>query len=167
MRLSALIVSVLPALWALPTPEDHFGHSMGADRELVEWEDVVSYFRSLDEASDSLSVEELGRSTEGRPLILAVIANAETIADLDRYRGILASLADPRKTPPDMTDQLVAEGKARGCDHVLDPRDGSGLDHDGGAIRIRPAFKRHPPPRHHPGQHDPPAGALAQSGRRG
>ena len=111
MRLTALIMSVLPALGALPTPEDHFGHSMGEDRELVQWADVVSYFRGLDEASDSLSVEELGRTTEGRPLILAVIANAETIADLDRYRGILSSLADPRATPPDLADQLAAEGK--------------------------------------------------------
>ncbi len=111
MRLSALLLSVMPVLGALPMPEEHFGHSMGADRRLVSWEDVVSYFRTLDEASDSLSVQELGPTTEGRPLILAVISDSETIASLDRHRSILSSLADPRATPPDMANQLAAEGK--------------------------------------------------------
>ena len=111
MRLPALLMSVLPALGALPVPEEHFGHSMGEDRELVQWADVVSYFRSLDEASDSLSLEELGPTTEGRPLIVAVIADPDTIASLDRYRDIVSSLADPRTTPPALADQLAVEGK--------------------------------------------------------
>ena len=111
MRIAALLLSAAPLLGALPVPEAHFGHRMGEDRKLIQWADVLSYFRSLDAASDSVSVQDLGRSTEGRPLIVAVIADPETIATLDRYREILGSLADPRATPPEMAETLVIEGK--------------------------------------------------------
>ena len=111
MRIAALLLSAAPLIGALPVPEAHFGHRMGEDRELVQWADVVSYFRGLDAASDLVSVQDLGRSTEGRPLIVAVIADPETIASLDRYREILSGLADPRATPPEMAETLVIEGK--------------------------------------------------------
>ena len=111
MRLPALMLSALPALAALPTPEAHFGHAMGADRELVGWADVVGYFRALEAASDSLRVESLGRSTEGREMILAVIAEPGTLADLDAYKETLARLADPRRLGPETAEALAASGK--------------------------------------------------------
>ena len=111
MRYLALFLSALPAFGALPTPDSHFGHAMGADRKLVRWADVVGYFRALDAASDAVVVNELGQTTEGRPLIVAAIASPETIGDLERYRGIVAKLADPRSTDPDVAAELVVEGK--------------------------------------------------------
>lgn len=111
MRLAALLLCSLPAFAELPTPESHFGHAMGEDRRLVGWAEVVSYFYRLDEASDSLRVIDLGPSTEGRPLIVAVIAEPGTIAGLERYRTILNFLADPRETPPAAAETLFAEGK--------------------------------------------------------
>lgn len=111
MRLLVLLASVLPALAALPTPEQHFGHAMGDDRTLVEWSEVVEYFRLLDADSDSLQVEELGRSTEGRPLILATFAEPETLEQIDQYREILARLADPRVTSQKEALDLAQVGK--------------------------------------------------------
>lgn len=111
MRLSALLLSVLPAFGTLPAPEAHFGHTLGEQRKLVQWLDVVAYFRSLEAASPSLRVTELGHTTESRPLIAVTIADPETIADLERYRHILAQLADPRATSPEVAEELVAEGK--------------------------------------------------------
>ena len=111
MRLLALLASVLPALAALPTPEQHFGHAMGDDRALVEWSGVVEYFRLLDAESDSMRVEELGPSTEGRPLIIATFATPETLGRLEEYRGILAKLADPRVTTQKDAFELAAAGK--------------------------------------------------------
>ena len=111
MRLPALLLGVASALWALPTPEAYFGHPMGADRKLVDWADVVGYFNVLDEASDSLTVQELGPSTEGRPLILVTIADPRTIANLDRFRTVLSRLADPRATRPEVAERLAARGK--------------------------------------------------------
>lgn len=64
-----VIIAVLLAAAAamaepLPEPKRHFGHEMGADRAVLDWERVVSYFRALDAASDSVVVKELGKSTE-------------------------------------------------------------------------------------------------------
>src|SRR5262245_39241805 len=91
---AALLVPAIPALAAVETPESHFGHKMGADRKLLDWDKVVSYFRALEKSSDRIRVDDLGKSTEGRPFIAATIALPETLRNLDRYRDIQARLAD-------------------------------------------------------------------------
>ena len=82
------------------------------NRFVVEWGPVVSYFRALAANSDRIRVEELGKSTEGRPFIAATIAAADTLRSLDRYREIQRRLADPRITTESEADKLAAEGKA-------------------------------------------------------
>ncbi|MEP6538420.1 MAG: M14 metallopeptidase family protein [Bryobacteraceae bacterium] len=96
---------------AVPTPESHFGHRMGADRKLLDWSKVVSYFQSLERSSDRIRVAELGKTTGGRPYITATISSPETLQRLDYYRGIQARLADPRKTTEAEAEKLIAEGK--------------------------------------------------------
>jgi hypothetical protein len=96
---------------AVPTPQSHFGHEIGVDRELLDWDKVVSYFRALERASDKIRVEELGKTVEGRPFIAATIAEPETLRDLDRYREIQRRLADPRTTPEAQAEELIARGK--------------------------------------------------------
>ena len=110
--LVVLIGSAARGLAAVPSPESYFGQRMGADRFVVEWGPVVSYFRALAANSDRIRVEELGKSTEGRPFIAATIAAADTLRSLDRYREIQRRLADPRITTESEADKLAAEGKA-------------------------------------------------------
>src|SRR5580692_7899772 len=95
----------------VPTPKSHFGHEIGVDRELLDWDKVVSYFQALAAASDRIRVEELGKTVEGRPFIAATIADAETLRNLDRYREIQRQLADPRITTEAEAEPLIAEGK--------------------------------------------------------
>ena len=96
---------------AVPTPKSHFGHEIGADRELLDWDKVVSYFRALEQSSDKIRVEELGKTAEGRPFIAATIAAPETLRNLDRYLEIQRRLADPRITPEAEAEKLIAQGK--------------------------------------------------------
>jgi hypothetical protein len=96
---------------AVPSPESYFGHAMGADRKLVSWAKVVSYFQTLPRESDRIRVDVLGRSVGGRPFIAATIAAPETLKDLDRYREIQSRLADPRKTSEAEAERLIAQGK--------------------------------------------------------
>ena len=84
---------------------------MGADRKLLDWSKVVTYFKMLQGSSDKIRVEELGNSAGGRPLIAATIAAAGTIANLDRYRLIQAQLADPRRTGVAEAADLIKQGK--------------------------------------------------------
>ncbi len=85
---------------------------MGADRRLASWEQVVSYFNALAASSPRVRVQELGKTTEGRPMIAAFLASPETLRTLDRYREIQHRLADPRLTTPNEAASLAASGKA-------------------------------------------------------
>jgi hypothetical protein len=100
---------LLPA--QVPTPEQHFGHAMGADRSVLDWHKVVSYFQQLERSSRRVKFLEYGKSTEGRPMIAAVISAPETVANLEKYLEIQRRLADPRTTPPDEAARLAGEGK--------------------------------------------------------
>src|SRR3984885_567335 len=94
-----------------PTPEAWFGHRIGADRQLLDWDRIVSYFNALAASSDKIRVTEYGRSAENRPLIVATIAAPETLRNLDRYREIQGRLADPRITSPAQAESMFKEGK--------------------------------------------------------
>jgi Zinc carboxypeptidase len=108
----ATLLLVSLSVWAQPpTPESHFGHRMGVDRELLDWDKVVSYFQALSKTSDKIRVEELGKTAEGRPFIAATIGSAATLANLDHYRDIQAKLADPRRTTPAEAARMITEGK--------------------------------------------------------
>jgi hypothetical protein len=85
---------------------------MGADRKLLDWEKVVSYFEALDTSSDRLHLEQIGKSVDGRPLIAAFISDPATISNLDTYRDIQARLADPRRTFAAAAEELAGRGKA-------------------------------------------------------
>ena len=112
-----LLYAVLaaPAIAAVPAPESWFGHKIGADRQLLDWDKVVSYFRALAASSDKIRVTEYGRSAENRPLIVATIAAPETLRNLDRYREIQRRLADPRITSPSRPKPCSKRARMSSC----------------------------------------------------
>ncbi len=85
---------------------------MGADRTVLDWDRVVSYFQSLARASNRITVRELGRTTEGRPFIAAWISSPDTLRRLDYYRSIQERLADPRQVDASRAEPIIAQGKA-------------------------------------------------------
>jgi Zinc carboxypeptidase len=96
----------------IPTPESHFGHPIGADKILLDWDQVVSYFYKLDKAAPSMiRVKDAGKSVEGRPFIEAIISSPENIRQLDKYLEIQRRLADPRVTSPAQAEPMFAQGK--------------------------------------------------------
>ena len=70
---------------SVKSPEEFFGHQMGADRKLVRWENIVKYFWQLDELP-TVNVRELGKTTEGHPFLLAAISSPRNIANLEKIR---------------------------------------------------------------------------------
>jgi len=83
-----LVAPRLSAAQQIPSPAQRFGHVMGADRQLVGWDSIVSYFRMVGERSDRVNTREVGRTTDDRPFLLLEISSAETMAHLDRYRAL-------------------------------------------------------------------------------
>src|SRR6267378_8198873 len=90
--LAALLIAA-PLAAAVPTPASHFGHEIGADRTVLDWDRVVSYFHELEKSSPRIRVQELGKTAEGRPLIAAIMAAPDTLSRLDRFIDIQKRLA--------------------------------------------------------------------------
>ena len=55
-------------------PATHLGFEVGADRKLANWQQITSYFYRLAEQSNRILVEEIGKSTAGRSMLLATIS---------------------------------------------------------------------------------------------
>jgi hypothetical protein len=97
-----LLALPAPAAAQIPTPESVRGYPVGADFELVNYEQSLDYFQRLAAASDRVELREVGETSYGRPWYLALISSAENLRNAERYREIAQRLAYP-------TDDLTAE----------------------------------------------------------
>src|SRR5215469_996689 len=100
-------VSYVPQSSSVPSPEKFFGRIMGAPGELVGTEKAYAYARALAAASPRVRVFTIGRSEEGRDILLLAIADEEGIRNLDRLKAATAALADPRRTDQATADKLI------------------------------------------------------------
>jgi hypothetical protein len=105
------LVDHLPASTTVPSPLQFHGYIAGQEGKLTYAADVHRYMRALEASSKRVKVFSLGKSEEGREMILVALANEETIANLDRYRDITRKLSDPRKISEDEAKALIASGK--------------------------------------------------------
>lgn len=104
----------------IPTPEEVLGFRPGDDRKLASWTQVLTYFDKLDQASDRVKFEALGKSTMNVPFVMATISAPENLARLEEYKKIQELLADPRKLgAPAVRERKAAELIARGKTIVL------------------------------------------------
>lgn len=104
------LVDHLPASDTVPSPDKVLGHIIGAPNKLTYVKDINNYMRTLEKASKRVKVFSIGKSEEGREMILVAISHEDHIANLDHYRDITARLADPRRTTQSEADKLVSEG---------------------------------------------------------
>jgi len=94
----------------IPSPEEFFGHKMGADLKLVRWDKIVEYFWLLD-SSPCVKVTELGRSTEGNPFLLAIVSSPENIENAEKIKEMSYRIAHPRGLPEAEAERIIREGK--------------------------------------------------------
>jgi hypothetical protein len=104
-------VSYLPASSTAPSPRAFFGRIMGAPGELVDSAKTYTYCRALAAASPRVRVFTIGKSEEGRDILLVAIADEKGIASLDLLKSATAALADPRKTDSAAAENLVATSR--------------------------------------------------------
>jgi len=111
-----LLVAVLAGItWApasidaqsIPTPEEFFGHQMGADRQLARWDRLVEYYELLGGLSDRLLVEEVGVSTLGNPFLVIYGSSAANLARIEEIRRMNAVLTDPRGHSQAQIDEAI------------------------------------------------------------
>ena len=93
---------------AIPTPREHLGFTVGADRTLADWGQITGYFQRLAAASPAVHLDTLGLTTNGQPFIVAIVSSPANIARLPEIRAAQALLADPRRLTPDEERRLIA-----------------------------------------------------------
>src|SRR4029079_19174368 len=107
-RISTELVDHLPASSTVPTPLKHFGHIIGAWGILDHSGDMNAYLEKVAKAAPTRAKYwTIGKSEEGRDMSVLVVANEETIKNLDKYKDYLAALTDPRKTTEAQARQLI------------------------------------------------------------
>ena len=97
---------------AIPTPSQFLGIEVGADRQLADYKQIVSYFNELAKRSGRIQVETIGKTTLGNDFILAAISSEANLKNKKRYQEIARKLADPRGLSPQQVEALAHEGKA-------------------------------------------------------
>ena len=105
-------VAYLPASPSVPSPRAFLKRIAGAPGELVDSGQAYAYCRALAAASPRVRLYTLGRSEEGREIVMLAIADEPGIADLERLKATSAALADPRRTSEAAAATLVAGGRA-------------------------------------------------------
>ena len=93
---------------AIPTPREHLGFTVGADRTLADWGQITGYFQRLAAASPAVHLDTLGLTTNGQPFIVAIVSSPANIARLPEIRAAQALIADPRRLTPDEERRLIA-----------------------------------------------------------
>ena len=94
------------------TPEQFFGHQIGADYVLPNYTKFTEYVRKLDAESDRMVVQSIGKTAEGRDQLMAIITAPENFKKLDRYREISRRLSQAEGLTDDQARALAKEGKA-------------------------------------------------------
>ena len=105
-------LAVVPAAAQLTSPEEQFGHELGADYVLVNYEGLTEYWRLLAEQSDRMTVESIGKTSEGRDQWMATITSPANRPGLERYKEIARRLALAEGVSEDEARAMAVEGKA-------------------------------------------------------
>src|SRR5439155_25169480 len=84
----------------------------GTPGELTHVQEIQAYLKAVaDAAPTRAKYWVIGKSEEGRDMVAFVVANEETIRNLNTYKGYLAELTDPRKTTESRARTLIKTAK--------------------------------------------------------
>jgi hypothetical protein len=114
LYLLSLFLFVLPVLGQdkITTPKEQFGHDIGDDYWLATYTQLVNYWKTLEQESPRIILEQIGTTSEGRTMILAIITSLENHKNLARYKEIARRLALADGLNDKEARALAKEGKA-------------------------------------------------------
>jgi hypothetical protein len=123
MRIRQIPILVYPVLILLlaisatgqsriTSPKEQFGFNLGDDYQLTNYVQLTEYWKKLAQQSDRMKLVEIGKTAEGRPMLMAIITSPENHKKLDRYKDIARRLALAEGLTDEQARVLAAEGKA-------------------------------------------------------
>jgi hypothetical protein len=98
---------------APPSPSEFLGFTVGADRTLADYRQIKAYLQALDAASPRVVLQDLGKTTLGEDLVMAVISSEENLRNLPRIKEVAKRLADPRGLSDAEAESLVCSPRRR------------------------------------------------------
>src|SRR5262245_55364767 len=101
------LVDHLPKVAGVPSPREILGYHIGTPKKLTYTSEIYRYYRALAAASERVKVMTIGKTDEGRECLIVIVANEETIKNIETYRGYLAQLADPRKINETAAQEII------------------------------------------------------------
>jgi Zinc carboxypeptidase len=110
--LLASVLSTLNAQSRITTPKEQFGFNIGDDYLLVNYTQYETYLKKLAQESDRLTVLNIGKSSEGRPIYAGIITSPENFKKLDRLKEIARRLSRAEGVTDEQAKALAAEGKS-------------------------------------------------------
>src|SRR5262249_41746979 len=93
-------------------PKTFFGFNLGDDYQLANYRQIAEYWHKLDSESDRLTVQDIGKTAEGRPQLMAIVTSPENHRRLARYKEISRRLALAEGVTDPEAHALAKEGKA-------------------------------------------------------
>jgi hypothetical protein len=103
------LVAGLPDHPDIPSPREFLGYVVGEPGRLTYYSDIRAYFESLAQRSSRVAVEVMGKSNEGREMIVVFVADEGVISALAKYADYTSSLSDPRVTGEGRAREIVDE----------------------------------------------------------
>jgi hypothetical protein len=110
----AILLAATASLTAqsrITSPKEEFGFNFGDDYQLATYTEFAAYWRKLDRESDRMVVQEIGRTAEGRPHLMAIVTSPENHKNLARIREVSRRLALAEGLTDDQARRLARESK--------------------------------------------------------
>ena len=96
----------------ITAPKEAMGFDVGEDYHLATYTQLSAYWKKLASESDRMSLLEIGKTSEERPMYMAVITSPQNHLRLDRYKTIAKSLALAEDLNDSQAETLSQEGRA-------------------------------------------------------
>jgi hypothetical protein len=87
-------------------------YTAGDDYFLANYTQLQAYLAKVDQESDRVKVVDIGKTAEGRPMLMAIITSPENHKKLARYKEIANKLARAEGLTDEEARKLAAEGRA-------------------------------------------------------
>jgi hypothetical protein len=94
------------------SPMQEFGHDIGDDYYLANYQQLMAYWKKLAGESPRIKLEEIGKTSHGRPMLMAVITAPANHQRLARYKEISTRLARAEGLTDAQAAALAKEGKS-------------------------------------------------------
>jgi hypothetical protein len=110
--LALALATPLAAQGRITSPKEFFGFNIGDDYNLATYTQFQAYWKKIDAESNRMTVEEIGKTAEGRPQLMAIITSPENFKNLARYKQIAQRLALAEGVTDEQAKAMAKEGKA-------------------------------------------------------